>query len=189
MAHQSLFFFYKNAAEKVKAARDVALKYMKENHRLKEDIASLRNSFDIRQRERKRKQQAVHAEALSKRDDRLCKLKSLVSEMREALFEQSTELLNAQRRNNRSLRREKKNKDKYWKRAKEWKQKFHDMKLVADESNVRCSELESEVEEWKGIAEAMQHEYEETIHSMQPEMIDKVWVKNVGKKGEQKIVT
>ena len=63
----------------------------------------------------------------------------------------------------------------------DWKIKFNDLKENLASTSVDA--LSEDIEHWKETAEEMRDSYEESIHSLTPQAIEKSWIKNLNKKG------
>ena len=111
--------------------RDEARLYMTKNNRWRKCFITLRNDFNLRQRERKCLLQVIHAAACAKKDLRHKKYQSLVLDMRNKLIGLANKSATEQRRVNASLRmtktlhakqsRQLSDQNKY---TKKWKVKF-----------------------------------------------------------------
>ena len=70
-------------------------------------------------------------------------------------------------------------------KAKWWKQEYEDLVKQLHVATDKSDELVEQLIEWKDIAADMKQQYD-SMNSMQPCKIRKVWVKNIGKNGEKK---
>ena len=131
---------------------------------------------------------------VNSKDSSITTLQNLVTTMRSMMQDRAKELSTADKQLSRSKRKltaSKKAKLNAAERAKkskemltDWQSRYNNVmdKLAAmSEENV---ELKAEVIEWTEVADAMKTDYEAAIDDLTPVTIRKVWVKNIGKKGE-----
>jgi len=73
-------------------------------------------------------------------------------------------------------------------KAKRWKYQYEDLVKHLDVATNKSDELMEQLVEWKDIAVDMKQQYD-SMNSIQPCIIRKVWIKNIGKNGEKKNVS
>ena len=128
------------------------------------------------------------------RDSSITTLQNLVTSMRTMMQDHASQQSTADKQLVRSKRRlmastkAKLNAADRAQKSKEmladWKRRYNsviDQLAAMSEENV---DLKTEVIEWTEVAETMKADYEAAIDDLTPVTIRKVWVKNIGKKGE-----
>ena len=68
--------------------------------------------------------------------------------------------------------------------ATKWKGKYEEIEESFIEKNEQSIEMQRQIEEWKSVAKDLEQKCLDVVHEDTPKTIRKVWVKNVGKKGE-----
>ena len=66
----------------------------------------------------------------------------------------------------------------------DWKRRYNSLVDQLAETSEENVDLKVDIIEWTKVAETMKADYEAAINDVTPVTIRKVWVKNVGKKGE-----
>ena len=179
--------------------------YLEQNIKLKRQLAKQKDAFDVRQYSRKRDQQKLHANALTRKDTRLKELKTLVRDKGDHIAQiENANNANAKRAdvNQKALRltimTENKQRD-FGKlqvmQASMWRDRYNKVTHQLLEEECSSDELAMEIDEWRNIAKEMQGKYEETINAKSALKINKVWIRNQGmidghqKKGKLLIVS
>ena len=179
--------------------------YLEQNIKLKRQLAKQKDAFDVRQYSRKRDQQKLHANALTRKDTRLKELKTLVRDKGNHIVQiENANNANAKRAdvNQKALRltimTENKQRDfgeLQVMQASMWRDRYNKVTHQLLEEECSSDELAMEIDEWRNIAKEMQGKYEETINAKSALKISKVWIRNQGmidghqKKGKLLIVS
>jgi len=164
---------------------------LENNERLERKVTEQKDTFDLRAHSDKRSLQKVQAEAIKKKDMRLCNLQTLICEKRDMILMVSADAKVALKQTNKtqkeSLDLKRLLTDRVERRkaqAASWKKKYEDLSNeIANVSNEN-DDLTEQLIEWKKIAQDMEQQYEANFQSARPLTIRKKWVKNIGKKGE-----
>ena len=151
-----------------------------------------KKSFDIRLRDKKRELQKIQARAIERKDLRLKKMQALVCEKRTMIAELTQDAKANSRRTTKLLKLSMSIRDKTIERARQrdekakwWKREYEDLVKQLHVVTNKSEELVEQLVEWKDIAADMKQQYD-SMNSMQPCKIRKVWVKNIGTNGETK---